>query len=252
MQPKIMVLIPTYNEKENISLILHKILDLGIDNLHIVVVDDNSPDGTGNMVLDLGEKKENVSCLIRYKHKGRGLSGIEGMKYCLNKNADYIIEMDADFSHDPKYIPHMLEEIKKYDVVVGSRFIEGGKETGRSLLRRLFTILANLYIHRLLGIKIKDCTSGYRCFRRKVLEEINLDNTISLGPSVVQELLYKAYLKGFTISETPIVFVDRKHGYSTFSMKIYLQAFLMVLILKYLFSHLRETEMPVGSGVMKA
>lgn len=248
MRPKIIVFIPTYNEKENISPLLRRILDLGVDNLKVLVVDDNSPDGTGEIVRGLAEKRDDIICLSRYEDRGRGSAGIAGMKHCLKEGADIIIEMDADFSHDPIHIPHMLKEIEKFDIVVGSRFVKGGREVGRSLTRRLCTVLANFYIHFLLGIRIKDCTSGYRCFRRRVLEGINLDNTVSLGPSIVQELLYKAYLKGYTISEVPIVFVDRKHGYSTFSIKIYLQAFFMILILKYLFSHLRKAETLVKPG----
>ena len=242
--PKVMVMIPTYNENENIVLLINKILGLDVKNLHIVVVDDSSPDGTGQIVLELAKTNPNIYCLIRRKNRGRGFAGIEGMKYCLSQNADYIIEMDADFSHDPAHIPMILNEIKSCDVVVGSRFIKGGKEVNRPFTRRLITRVANSYIHFVLGIKIKDCTTGYRCFRKKVLEEINLENTISLGPSVVQELLYKAYLKGFSIHEVPITFADRKRGYSTFSARIFMQGFLMVLILKFLFSHLREIEIP--------
>lgn len=247
MQPKVIVMIPTYNEKENIAILIKKILDLNIDALHILVVDDNSPDGTSKIVKELAKESDKVHSLVRYKIRGRGFAGIEGMKYCLKEGADYIIEMDADFSHDPRHIPQMLEEIKHCDVVVGSRFAKGGREIGRSWGRRLITKLSTMYIHSALRIKIKDCTSGYRCFRKEVLREINLDNTVSLGPSVVQELLYKAYLKGFKIHEVPIVFVDRKRGYSTFNIKIFFQGFLMVLILKFLFSHLREAEIPTGS-----
>jgi dolichol-phosphate mannosyltransferase len=154
-----------------------------------------------------------------------------------------VIEMDADFSHHPQYIPATIKAAEHCDIVVGSRFVSGGRDLDRGIIRHLITKLANFYIRRVLKIAdVHDCTSGYRLFKRSVLESIKMDNTVSLGPSIVQELLYKATLKGYRVREIPIVFVDRKAGKSTFNWRIMAQSFLMTLILKFLFSSLRRVE----------
>jgi len=235
--PKTIVMIPTFNESRNIGRLIESINNLGLSDLSILVVDDDSPDGTAEIV----KKYSHSFLLIRKGQRGRGTAGLVGLKKALDMGADNIIEMDADFSHDPNLIPEMLEKIKEYDVVVGSRFVSGGEDR-RGIIRRLMTKLANWYIHRALNLKIRDCTSGYRCFRRQVLEAINLDNTVSMGPSIVQELLYKAVLQGFRIKEVPLVFIDRIEGRSTFNRKIMIQSFLMVLILRFLFSSIRKAE----------
>ncbi|MBW2981183.1 polyprenol monophosphomannose synthase [Candidatus Woesearchaeota archaeon] len=212
MTPKTIVVLPTYNERENIGGIINKILGLKIKNLSILIVDDNSPDGTWEIAQELSKKQPRLNLLLRKGKRGRGLAGIEGFRYCLNHGADVIIEMDADFSHDPQYIPLFLEKIKKYDLVLGSRAVKGGKDVGRSFFRRLITKLANSYTRITLGMRIRDCNSGYRCFRRKVLESINLGNIVSEGPSIVQEILYEAYTKRFNIAEVPIIFRNRTMG----------------------------------------
>ncbi|MDD4979715.1 MAG: polyprenol monophosphomannose synthase [Candidatus Omnitrophica bacterium] len=237
---KIMVVIPTYNEKENIAELLKSILALEIKDMDILVVDDDSPDRTAKIVEDINKINPGVHLLLRKKLKGRGAAGKDGFRYALDWGADYIIEMDADFSHDPKYIPDFLEAIKDNDVVLGSRFIRGGRDMGRTFIRRIISWLGNVYVRRILGIKIHDCSSGYRCFRRKVLETINLDNTISLGPAVVHEFLYKSILYGFRIKEIPIIFVERKYEHSKLNFRIILEGFLMVLVLKFLFSRIRH------------
>jgi dolichol-phosphate mannosyltransferase len=237
---KTIAVIPTYNEKENIANLLEYILALKIKDMDILVVDDNSPDGTAKVVEELGAREPNVRLLSRNALKGRGAAGKDGFRRALNLGADYIIEMDADFSHDPKYIPDFLEAIKDADVVLGSRFVKGGRDVGRGIIRRLLSLLGNIYVRRALGLKIHDCSSGYRCFRRKVLETINLDSTVSLGPAVVHELLYKSILYGFRIKEIPIVFVDRKYARSKLNIRIIMEGFLMVLILKFLFSRIRR------------
>ncbi len=237
---KISIVIPTYNESQNIERLIKKILQLNL-NIDIIVVDDDSPDKTWKIVKNLTREFSGVYCIRRCGQKGRGTAGIAGFKYALSLNADYIIEMDADFSHHPSYIPIMLNKIVDYDIVVGSRFSSGGSDK-RGVIRYFITIFANFYIKQILKIDIKDCTSGYRCFKRKVLESIDIDNTISLGPAIVQELLYKAHLMGFKITEIPIEFVDRIRGKSTFNWKTMLQGFLMVLILRYLYSSIRSEE----------
>ena len=228
----IYVIIPTYNEKENISNLINEILRLDTKNLHILVVDDFSPDGTWKIVEEISKKKKNVHLLLRKIKRGRGYAGKDAFIYCLKNKADIIIEMDADFSHDPKYIPLMLKEIKNYDLVLGSRRVKGAKEVGRGIIRRIITYLANLYIRLILGLKVKDCNSGFKCFRRDILEEINPKKIESKGPAIIQEVLFKAHLKGFRIKEIPITFVNRKKGKSKLGISQLAAGYFMVLKLK--------------------
>ncbi len=227
------VMIPTYNEKENIKNLIDKILRLKIKNLYIVVVDDNSPDGTWKIVQDISRKNKNVHLLLRTKGKGRGSAGRDGFIYCLSHKADAVVEMDSDMSHDPKYIPLMIKELKNADLVLGSRRAEGAKEIGRSWLRKFITFVANLYIRLMLGLKVKDCNSGFRCFKRKVLEGINAEKLESRGPAIVQEVLFKAHLKGFKIKEIPITFVNRTKGRSKLGIPQLAAGYFMVLKLKF-------------------
>ncbi|MFC1704841.1 polyprenol monophosphomannose synthase [Nanoarchaeota archaeon] len=200
--------------------------------MEVVVVDDNSPDQTWKIVGDISKRNKKVHLLLRKGKRGRGLAGKDGYIYCLKNKADIIIEMDADFSHDPKYVLDMLEKIKDYDLVIGSRMVKGGKESGRGITRKIITKLANMYIKTMLGIKVHDCNSGYRCFRRKVLEKINVHKLKSNGPDIVQEVLFKAHLKNFRISEIPIVFKNRTKGQSKLNMKSLLRGYFVVLHLK--------------------
>ncbi|MBI2135293.1 polyprenol monophosphomannose synthase [Candidatus Woesearchaeota archaeon] len=231
---KTYVMVPTYNEKENIANLIGKILKLKIKNLHIVVVDDSSPDGTWKIVQDMGKKNKSVHLLLRKKDRGRGSAGRDGFIYCLKNNAEIIVEMDADLSHDPKYIPLMIKELNNADLVLGSRRLKGSREIGRGLLRRFVTWGANLYITLMLGIKVKDCNSGFRCFKRKVLEGIKAEKLESKGPSIVQEVLFKAHLKGFRIKEIPITFINRTKGKSKLGLKQLGAGYFMVLKLKFL------------------
>lgn len=230
---KTIVMIPTWNEKENIKRITPEILK---HNVEILVVDDNSPDKTWQIILDFSKKNKKVHLLLRKHNKGRGTAGRDGFKKALVLGADYIIEMDADFSHDPKYIPKMLEEIKNYDVVLGSRSVEGAKDLDRDIFRRFITFLGNSYIRLILGLKVRDCNSGFRCFRRKVLLSINLNKLKAKGPDIVQEVLYKVHLKGFKIKEIPIIFPDRKYGKTTKTLYDYIKA--PHIVLKLRFDHL--------------
>lgn len=221
------VVIPTFNEKENIGLLIREILQLGL-NIFILVVDDNSPDGTGEIVDRMAVEYPQVKIIHRYDQKGRGSAGITGFQKALTMPVDCIIEMDADFSHHPKYIPDLLKTIEGCDVVIGSRGIKGGEEAGRNLLRSMITKVANSYIRWFLGLEVRDCTSGYRCFRREVLEAIPLSNLYSNGPSIVEEILYHCHRKGFRIKETPIIFQDRKRGKSSLTFYKLLQTLFMI------------------------
>jgi dolichol-phosphate mannosyltransferase len=209
---KILVIIPTYNEKENIQKLVEKILNL---NLNLLIVDDNSPDGTGEIADELARMYSQVKIIHRQDERSEGLSRRDGYRYALTYDYDYILEMDADLSHNPEEIPKFLQQIRECDVVIGSRFISGSKQVGRSIFRRLGSRLANFYICKMLKIEnIRDCASGYRCYRREVLEKINLNDINFTGPASLIKLLFKGYELGFKIKEIPITYWERKFGRS--------------------------------------
>jgi len=224
---KAMAMIPTYDEALNIEPLLREILRQGPD-IGAVVVDDNSPDGTAAIVKRLREEDSRVHLILRMNERGRGTAGVAGFKYAVAQGVDFIIEMDADFSHQPYYIPSFLSQMDDCDLLVGSRLVEGGGEKGRHFLRKMITRSANAYIRLILGVPVQDCTSGYRVFRRKVLEAIELDQLMAVGPPIVEEVLYKAYRRGFRIKEVPYTLEERKAGESTFNRKILLNALLMI------------------------
>lgn len=225
---KIMVMLPTYNERENLVKLIPEILAMA-RNISIVVVDDDSPDETWKLVREIAEKDNRVSLIHRTHEKGRGTAGIEGFLFAVRSGVDYIVEMDADYSHHPKYIPALLAQMERCDVVIGSRLIRGGRESGRNICRTLVTWFANNYIRLLMGVDIMDCTSGYRCFKREVLESIGLEKMVSVGPSIVEEVLYACVLKGYKIMEIPILFQERCHGETTKTLGQYLDTALKVI-----------------------
>lgn len=228
---KTMIMIPTYNEAENIGRLLDEILNLGLD-VHIVVVDDNSPDGTANIVKSYSQKYKEVHLLLRKKNRGRGLAGIAGYIYALDHGAQNIIEMDADFSHQPKHIPQFIEALKEYEVVIGSRYIKGGKDLRKGIHRQLISRFANFYIRKVFGVNIKDCTSGYRGYRNYVLEGIGVRKFNTWGPAILSDVLYRIKLKGYSITEIPIEFIDRQRGKSTLTTKILLEGLINVIKLR--------------------
>jgi dolichol-phosphate mannosyltransferase len=225
------VVIPTYNERESIGSLIQEILSLPFE-LNILVVDDNSPDGTGTIVSKLAGGNSRVRLLTRKKRKGRGSAGVDGFKTALEMGADLIIEMDADFSHHPRHIPDLLAMSNSFDVVLGSRFVAGGADRDRGMLRQMVTRLAGLYVRTSLGIKIRDVSSGYRCFRKEVFDKVDLDDTISAGPSIVLEILYKVCLNGFSVKEVPIIFEDRRQGQTKLDIITLLETLVMVLRLR--------------------
>jgi dolichol-phosphate mannosyltransferase len=230
---KVFVTLPTFNESKNIESLIQEIRRQ-VPGISIVVADDDSPDGTWRIVEEISKRDPNLFLLRRTTHKGRGSAGVDAFRFALEHQADVIIEMDADFSHDPKYIPLLLERIRECDLVIGSRAVPEGKDQRRSSLRKWITQLSSLYARSMLGLSVRDCNSGYRCFRREVLEAVNLDTILSIGPSLVQELLFKAHLHGFSICEIPIVFIEREAGQSKLNSKRLLLGFLMILRLKVL------------------
>lgn len=229
---KPIVVIPTFNEADNIKSLLEAILPLDPD-IEILVVDDDSPDGTASITETIARREPRVHLLLRTHNRGRGMAGIAGFLEALQLGADCVIEMDADFSHHPRHIPAFLEAITRWDVVIGSRAIAGGQERGRTFLRRIITLCANFYIRRLFRVKVRDCTSGFRCFRRKVLKAIPLETMVSRGPSIVEEVLYACHRRGFTITEIPIIFEERRRGKSTLSLAKLLTALVMVLRVRF-------------------
>jgi dolichol-phosphate mannosyltransferase len=201
-------------------------------------VDDDSPDGTAGRVAEIGRHDPRVHILVRREARGRGLAGKEGFRRALGLGADFIIEMDADGSHQPLHIPSLLERAREYDLVLGSRFVPGGKDADRPLARRLITLMARRFIRRLFRIPVKDVSSGFRCFRREVLEGIDPDSLISAGPSIVLEVLYKARQMGFSISEVPIVFIDRKKGRTKLTGATLWKTLVMALRIKRMYRRL--------------
>ena len=228
------IVIPTYNEIDNIEVILKKVFDLQLE-LDILIVDDNSPDKTYAKVQELIETREygeKLHLIIRQKKEGLGKAYIEGFKWCLARGYAFVIEMDADLSHDPKYLPSFIENIKEYDLVIGSRYVKGGGVVNWSLLRKFISFGGSTYARTILGISIKDVTGGFKCFRREVLEAIDLDNIMSAGYAFQIEMNYRTILKGFRVKEVPIIFEDRVAGKSKMSKKIFIEALLNVVTLR--------------------
>ena len=228
---KILVVIPTYNERENIEPLASQILGLE-EGFHLLFVDDNSPDGTGEIADNLAVKHNRVNVIHRAKKLGMGTAYIEGLKFAINGGFEYIIQMDADFSHHPKYLPVFLEKIKDHDVVLGSRYCNGISVVNWSFFRLILSLLACKYVQAITGLSFSDPLGGFKCYRRKVLEDINLDRMTSEGYIFQMEVLYKAFKKGFKICEIPIVFIDRGFGQSKMSRKIIFEAFYKVPLIR--------------------
>lgn len=210
---KVVVTIPTYNERENIGPLIREILALPVeDDLLVLVADDDSPDGTADAVADISRQDSRIRLLLRREKRGRGLAGIDAFKEAIRMGGDLVIEMDGDGSHQPVHIPCLLEAAKDYDVVLGSRFVAGGKDADRPLVRRLVTFLVRHFVRLLFSVPVRDVSSGFRVFRREALETIGLNSLASTGPSIVLETLYLAHRLGYRIGEVPIIFIDRQKG----------------------------------------
>jgi len=233
---KALVIIPTYNEKENISNIIKAVLDQD-KSIDVLIVDDNSPDGTSAIVTDLMQKNKRINLIKRSGKLGLGSAYVTGFKWAIEKKYDYIFEMDADFSHDPAVLPVMLETIKDYDLVIGSRYIKGINVVNWPLMRLILSYGASKYVRFITCMPINDPTGGFKCFRREVLETIDLDRILSDGYSFQVEMNYRTWLKKFRIKEIPIVFTDRRSGKSKMSKKIVREAIYMVWKLR--FKHLK-------------
>jgi len=209
---KTIAMIPTYNEASNAAQIISSVLNCGAD-VDVLIVDDMSPDGTYKIVEDVARTNSKVHLLLRKENRGRGYAGKDGFKKALEMGADFIVEMDGDGSHDPKYIPAFLEKIKNCDAVIGSRFISGGKDEERGFLRHAVSNFSRIYLSFVLGVKIKDPTSGYRMFKREVLASF-VDKLKAGDPFIVTEVLYCLKKNNFKIEEYPIEFLSRFSGES--------------------------------------
>ncbi len=227
---KCMIVIPTYNEKTNLPQILDEILKIKIP-FNILVVDDNSPDGTGQIADTYAENNpERIHVLHRKGKLGLGSAYREGFKCALKWGADFIFEMDADFSHDPKYLPDFLDKMDEsdYGVVIGSRYVNGISVVNWPISRLVLSLVASQYVRIITGLKISDTTAGFKCFKRKALEAIELDTVVSNGYSFQIEMNYRLHKAGFRIAEIPIIFVDRHSGTSKMSGHIIREALYVV------------------------
>src|SRR5437879_6334931 len=218
-----LIIIPTYNELENISALIEQILGI-VPNADVLVVDDNSPDGTADEVMKLFGADARCSVLRRKGPRGLGRSLIDGYRYALAHEYARLVQMDADFSHDPKSLPQLIRASASFDVVIGSRYCQGGGTRNWAWQRRLLSRFANRYVSLITGMKITDSTSGFRCYTRRALEII-LENPIDAeGYSIQVEATYRAHTAGVSITELPIIFVERREGTSKMSWKVILES----------------------------
>jgi dolichol-phosphate mannosyltransferase len=210
------IIIPTYNERENIVLLTEQLLKLGLGS-QVIIVDDGSPDGTGKLADELSARNPTVEVIHRASKLGLGTAHIAGMKQALANGMDLIVTMDADFSHHPRYIPAMLAGLERFDVVIGSRYVPGGGTLGCTLPRKALSRGANLFAGTTLSLQAGDATAGFRGYHRPVLESIALDEIMSNGYSFLIEMLYRCQRQGWRIGEIPIVFENRQRGTSKIS-----------------------------------
>ncbi len=228
---KAFVVVPTYNERDNLQLLAEMVLAQD-PSLHLLVVDDNSPDGTGKLADELAEANKRINVLHRPAKMGLGSAYRDGFRHSMEMGADVLIEMDADFSHDPAVLPEFLKQIESYDLVIGSRYLNGISVVNWPIRRLMLSYGANWYTRLITGLTLMDCTSGFKCFRRSLIERIELDKVRSDGYSFQIEMNFRSAQIGACIKEIPIIFIDRRVGQSKMSKRIVREAVLMVWKLK--------------------
>ena len=223
---KTFIVVPTYNEKDNLPILVESLFKLDIEDLHILIVDDNSPDGTGEIANEIKEKiPDRVSVLHRKGKLGLGTAYLTGFKYCLDQGGDQIVQMDADFSHNPKKVTELIERLKVSDMALGSRYVRGGSlDEDWAFWRKGLSSFGNLYTRMILRMPVKDVTGGFRAWKRETLEGIPLERVKSQGYAFQIEMAYITHLTGYSISEVPIYFADRSRGDSKMSIKIQVEA----------------------------
>lgn len=245
--PKVIVVLPTYNERENITRIVPALFALNVPNFHLLVVDDNSPDGTGQVAENMASEsayQSRINVLRRPEKQGLGPAYVHGLKRALALGADLVIQMDADLSHQPKYIPQLLERAQTYDLVIASRYVTGGSvDEGWGPLRKLLSWWANrVYAPTILDIPMRDATGGFRCYHRHCLIGINLDQIKASGYVFQVEMAFVAHRLDYRIGEIPIHFPDRQHGRSKMSGTIALEAALRVWQIKFRHRALKSSD----------
>jgi len=228
MAMKTIVLVPTYNEKDNIVPLLRQILKVE-PGIHILNIDDNSPDGTGKIVEELSKNCPNIHIIRRPAKQGLGSAYIAGFGYALREDFGYILTMDADFSHSPEVIPDLIREMQNYDLVLGSRYIEGGGTADWGFFRRFLSKSANIFVQKLLSLGIKDYTTGFRCYSGDILRKIRLEDIFSAGYAFQIEMVYKVCSAGGRVGEYPITFTERRKGSSKVSSSEIIKAIQTVL-----------------------
>jgi dolichol-phosphate mannosyltransferase len=232
MGAPIWIVMPTYNEAANLDAVVRaaaaELQRLAADRFRILVVDDNSPDGTGEIADRLAAEHVEVEVLHRTEKAGLGPAYLAGFAHALAGGAEYVFEMDADFSHNPRYLGDMLRAAEDADLVLGSRYVPGGGVSDWGLLRRVISRGGGIYARLILGVEVRDLTGGFKCIRRSVLESIDLPSLRAAGYVFQIEVTYRAILAGFTVREVPIVFADRTRGASKMSGRIALEAMLLV------------------------
>jgi dolichol-phosphate mannosyltransferase len=211
------VVIPTYNEADNIERLIEEVTQ-AVEGIRVMIVDDNSPDGTSEIVKKIAEKNPDVLLETRPGKLGLGTAYVHGFKRALSiPDVDYVFGMDADFSHSPEYLPDFIEALKENDLVVGSRYLEGISVVNWPIRRLIISYFANTYARVITGLPLRDCTSGFCCYKREVLERINLDAVRARGYSFLVEMKYRAHKLGFRIGEVPIIFFERRSGQTKMS-----------------------------------
>ena len=228
-----LVCIPTYNERDNVEAICRAVLGTE-PRADILVVDDNSPDGTGAIADRLAASEERIQVLHRSHKQGLGRAYLHAFRWALERGYRYVVEMDADFSHDPKYLPRLLDEaMNGADLVLGSRYVAGGGTVNWGPARRFISRGGSFYARTILGVDVRDLTGGFKCFDRRVLEALDLEQVKSTGYAFQIELTFRTLKRGFRVKEIPIVFEDRRVGQSKMSRKIFLEALTMVWKLRF-------------------
>lgn len=238
---RVLIVIPTYNEIENLKLLLDRVraeiapmeARQEAPEVHILVVDDGSPDGTGDLADDLATKDARLHVLHRPRKMGLGSAYVQGFRYGLERGFDWFLEMDCDFSHDPKYLPFFFKEFEQNDVVIGSRYVSGGAVVNWGLGRKILSRGGSIYARLCLGMGIADLTGGFNAWKSSVLKAINLDSIESDGYSFQIEMKYKAWKQKFRIKEIPIVFEDRRAGHSKMNKKIVMEAIVRVAHMRW-------------------
>jgi dolichol-phosphate mannosyltransferase len=231
--PDVWVILPTYNEAENLERIVGAVLEHLPESRRVLIVDDNSPDGTGQIADRLAEADESIAVLHRERKEGLGPAYLAGFRVALDGGAERIIEMDADFSHDPTFLPRLIDATESADLAIGSRYVPGGGITDWGPMRRFISRGGSAYARAALGLPIRDLTGGFKCFRRIVLETIDLDTIEARGYAFQVETTYRAIKAGFRVVEVPIIFKDRTDGTSKMSKSIVAEAMWRVPAMRF-------------------